>query len=140
MEIPQVAPYSSYGESRTYLTATKSQYQTSKKAAISAPKAYTVELSHAAQALSMKLQGFSAFLIAIKLGLDMGTVNQYLGITETAAAGTFKSTYVQPKTAYIEPAAITRARSQIATELSQFPFTRFTWSKTLTNLLPDTST
>lgn len=140
MEIPQIAPYSSYGGNRNYPASVKRLYQATKKKEIPAPKAYTVELSHAAQARSLKAQGFSAYLIALKLGLDVGTVNQYLGITETAETGIFKSTYVQPRAAYRESAVVTRARSQIATDLSQLPFARFTWSKTLSNLLPESGT
>lgn len=63
----------------------------------SIPESYQVTLSTEAKAKSMKIQGYSVSLIAVRLGLDAKTVNQYLGITATTD-NIFKSTYTPHKT------------------------------------------
>lgn len=110
MSISQITSYSASGVSATHVTPVKSIYQTKKTTARSTPTAYSVELSHLAQAKSLKLSGYPVFLISLKLGLDVNTVNEYLGITDTA-----KSMYVSPKPAY-------RNQDQLTQDLYQLTF------------------
>lgn len=83
---------------------------------IPAQKAYHVVLSEAAKAQSLKLDGYSASVISLKLGLDIKTVSHYLNITASTANSPYKSTYALPKT--------TSARN------------RFAPPKTLTSTVP----
>jgi len=83
-------------------------------------------------ARSLKLQGYTVRMISIKMGLDLTTVNQYLGIVETTDKTTTKSKYVQPEAAYTEPKVITQGRNQLAQDLNQLATTQFRWS-TLSN-------
>ena len=128
MSISQISSLSSYGAGATYQFPRVALYQSAKTSLPSAPKAYTVELSHAAQVRSLKLQGFSATLIAMKTGLDLKTVNTYLGIIESAANVTTTPTYVPPKAAYSEPETITERRKQLRQDLDQLTMAKSTWS------------
>lgn len=87
----------------------------------------------------MKLEGFSVQMISIKLGLDIKTVDQYLGISAATTGAAIKSTYVEPKTTYSEPkptysepASLTQARKQLAQDLSQLSFEQFRWASRAT--------
>jgi hypothetical protein len=131
--VSQVAPYSSFVVSAPILTPAKAAVQTAKTTALSAPKAYSVELSDSAQVRSLKLQGFSVSMIAIKLGLDKTTINQYLGITESAV--TTKSTYVPPKQTYTEPKALSEGRTLLFQDVNQLTMAQFTWSSMQSKLL-----
>jgi hypothetical protein len=128
VSISQITPLSTYGIGTTYPPTASKLYQSTKTSAISAPKAYDVELSDSAQVRSLKLQGFSALLIATKMGLDINTVNLYLGSTESAANVTTTPTYIPPKEVYSEPKTIAESRYQLAQDLSQLTIARFTWS------------
>lgn len=128
MSISQISSLCSYGAGATYQFPRVALYQSAKTSLPSAPKAYTVELSHAAQVRSLKLQGFSATLIAMKTGLDLQTVNTYLGIIESTANVTTPTMYVPPKAAYSEPVTITERRKQLRQDLDQLVMAKSTWS------------
>jgi hypothetical protein len=139
--VSQILPVSTNAISPTYLTTpAKKSYQAVKTTQVPVPKAYSVELSHSAQARSLRLQGFSVLMISIKLGLDVGTVNQYLGISGAAIATTTPPTYVQPKAAYSEPKAVSEGRSQLAQDINQLTVAGFTWSNTMDKLLATVNT
>lgn len=82
-----------------------------------------IELSHSAQAKSLKLSGYSIYLISLKLGLDVNTVKEYLGITDPV-----KPKYVTPKPEYTEPAKLTQTRRQLTQDLYQLNFAPSEWS------------
>ncbi|MDO9309484.1 MAG: hypothetical protein Q7V04_10505 [Deltaproteobacteria bacterium] len=132
MLISQVTPYNSYAVGESSPNRVAKSKQSSKTDELSAKKSYSVELSGAALARSLKLQGYTVRMISIKMGLDLTTVNQYLGIVETADKTAAKSKYVQPEAAYTEPKVITQGRNQLAQDLSQLATTQFRWS-TLSN-------
>ena len=96
------------GINATSLTPVIKSAQTIKMPLISAPKVFQIILSSEAKVKSMKLQGYTASVIAMKLGLDMKTVNQYLGIAIAATPTTYKSTYVPSKlkSTYVPPKLI----------------------------------
>jgi predicted transcriptional regulator len=82
VSIPQISPYGTNGVSATtYVTPAKKTYQAAKATQIPAQKAYTVHLSGEALARSLQLQGYSITMIAFKMGVDIKTVDLYLGIT-----------------------------------------------------------
>ena len=135
MPVSQVTPYNSYVVSTPVLTPAKTAVQAAKATTLSAPKAYSVELSDSAQVRSLKLQGLSLAMISIKMGLDIATINQYLGITESAA-NTSISTYVEPKRAYTEPKALSEGRTLLFQDVNQLTMAQFTWSNTMNRLLP----
>jgi len=112
------------GVTAPYPTPAPRPYQAAKAAEIATPKAYTVELSGAALAKSLKLEGYTPLMISIKMGLDMKTVDQYLGIT----ASTVHATYVQPKATYTEPKALSQARDQLVQDLNQLPLAQSRWA------------
>lgn len=95
----------------------------------------SVELSSSARARSLRLQGYSVQMISVKLGLDITTVNLYLGSSSTEATrSTYaepKTTYTQPKAAYSEPSSQTQAREQLNSDLSQLSFDRYRWTTML---------
>lgn len=129
MLVSQIAPYGTGSVGVTYLTPVKRTSQTVTTTVLAAPrpvetKPYKVELSGSAEARSLKLLGYTPQMISIKMGLDINTVNQYLGVVET----TVKSTYVAPKAAYQEPKAITQGREQLAIDLNQLTLAQYTWS------------
>jgi len=130
--ISQVTPYNSYAVGESSPNRVAKSKQSSKTDELSAKKSYSVELSGAAMARSLKLQGYTVRMISIKMGLDLTTVNQYLGIVETTDKTTTKSKYVQPEAAYTEPKVITQGRNQLAQDLNQLATTQFRWS-TLSN-------
>ncbi|HBA73571.1 MAG: hypothetical protein A2X82_15630 [Geobacteraceae bacterium GWC2_55_20] len=132
MLISQVTPYNSYAVGESSPNRVAKSKQSSKTDELSAKKSYSVELSGAAMARSLKLQGYTVRMISIKMGLDLTTVNQYLGIVETTDKTTTKSKYVQPEAAYTEPKVITQGRNQLAQDLNQLATTQFRWS-TLSN-------
>ena len=136
MAVSQVAPVSMAGVAALNLTPAIRINPTVKTAVISAPKPISVELSHAAQARSLKMEGFSVFMIALKLGVGVSDVNQYLGVTEPTSATFPTPTYVQPKPAYTEPKAVTQGREFLVQDLNQLIFAQYTWSNMLKNLLP----
>ena len=138
MAISPVAPDNTYGVSATELTPVKKSEQVSKTKDISVPKTDSVELSHSAQARSLRQQGLSTEMIAIKLGLDLSTVKQYLGIVEpeenTATKSTYdkpKTTYVEPKATYTESKATTQSRDQFIQDINQLNRATFAWPKIL---------
>jgi hypothetical protein len=141
VEVSQVAPYSSFVVSAPILAPAEKSAQPaitaklSAPSAPSAPKAYTVELSDSAQAHSLKLQGLSLTMISIKLGLDVATIKEYLGITDPTT-----STYVEPKQAYTEPKALSQGRTFLFQDANQLTMAEFTWSSIMKNLLPAANT
>lgn len=157
MAISQVTPLTFQGVSAAYLTPTVKSAQTAKTAALATPKAYSVELSGTALAKSLKLEGYSPQMIALKMGLDIKTIYQYLGITAattTTAATTVKSTYVapkvststepkstyvEPKATYAEPKALTQARDNLTQDLNQLNMAQSTWSDLMKSLTKKTA-
>jgi hypothetical protein len=141
VEVSQVAPFSSFVVSAPILAPAEKPAQPAITAKLSAPsapaapKAYTVELSDSAQARSLKLLGLSVSMISIKLGLDVATIKEYLGITDTTT-----STYVAPKRAYTEPKALSQGRTFLFQDANQLTLAEFTWSSTLKKLLPAVKT
>ncbi len=123
MIVSQVTPYGSSGVTTTYQASATKVYQPAKTTALTAPKSDTVELSDSAQARLLKTQGYSVSMIALKLGVDVSTINQYLGIIAA------KSTYVAPKATYTEPEALTQAREQLTQDLNQFTLAQYSWLK-----------
>ena|ERR1035437_3545919 len=97
MLISEVTSYSTNGVTAANLTPVNRTYQAPQTSKLSAPKLYSVKLSGEALAKSMMLQGYSAVMISIKMGLDIKTVDQYLGIAVPTTNTTTKSTYTQPK-------------------------------------------
>jgi hypothetical protein len=95
--ISEVSPYNVYGVSATYLTPARSSYQAVNTKESLSPKPYEIELSHAAQARSLKSQGFSVLSISSKIGMSVSTIHQYLGITGASAQTATRTTYVEPK-------------------------------------------
>jgi hypothetical protein len=136
VSVSNITPVSSYGSGTTYLTPLSTSYQSTKISQNSTPKAYTVELSHATQVRSLRLQGFSSSMIALKTGLDINTVNTYLDITGSAANVTPPPTYVPPKAAYSEPQTISESRTQLRQDLDKLTMVTSTWS----SLMPKQST
>lgn len=128
MLVSQVTPYGTAGVGVTLLTAVKSTTQTARTSVPAAPnpvasKPYEVELSGMARAQSLHLQGFSAQMISVKLGLDMNMVNQFLGNIEPSVT----TTYVEPKKMYQEPKALAQGREQLGTDLTQLNLIRYAW-------------
>lgn len=128
--VSQVTPYGTAGVgATTLLTSVKSSNQAA-RTTLAAPKtaaaskAFDVELSGTAQARSLRLQGYSARMISVKLGLDMTTVNQYLGVTEPS----IQSTYVEPKATYQEPRALTQGREELGADVTRLNLIRYTWA------------
>ena len=118
--------------------------QFTKSAELPTTPSFTVELSGAALARSLQLQGYTVSLIALKMGLPAATVNQYLGITTSPQPATVKSTYVAPKSTYVAPKApyaesttISRDRSQLTQQLNQLPAAQFDWSNLMNGLLTE---
>ena len=68
-----------------------------KTAAVPDKAPYHVILSAAARAKSMKLEGYSLSTISLKLGLDIKTVSQFLGIATSTTTTAYKTTYTAPK-------------------------------------------
>lgn len=132
MLVSQVTPYGTAGVGTTVsLTPVRSSNQTARTTTLAAPKAaaaasraFDVELSGTAQARSLRLQGYSARMISIKLGLDINTVNQYLGVSEPSK----KFTYVEPKATYQEPKALTQGREELGADVSRLNLIRSTWA------------
>lgn len=82
MSVPQITPYGTNGVSAaTYVSTAGKTYQAAKTTQPSTPKAYSVQLSGEALARSLQLQGYSVTMIAFKMGVDVKTVDLYLGIT-----------------------------------------------------------
>lgn len=134
MEVSQVAPYSPFVVSAPILPPVKAAVRSAGTTELSATKAYNVELSDSAQVRSLKLRGFSVSMISIKMGIDVATINQYLGITEPAA-DTTALTYVQPKQGYTEPKAVAEGRTLLFQDVNQLTMAQFTWSNTMNSLL-----
>jgi len=116
---------------------TEKSTQSRKAGSLSASKPYSIELSGAALARSLKLQGYTVRMILIKMGLDLTTVNQYLGIVETTDKTTTKSKYIQPDATYTEPKVITQGRNQLAQDLNQLSLTQFKWTNLANKLSTD---
>lgn len=135
--ISQVTPYNSYGVGESSPNRIAKSNQSSKTAELSAKKSYSIELSGAALARSLKLQGYTVRMISIKMGLDLTTVNQYLGIVETTDNTTTKSKYVQPDATYTEPKVITQGRNQLAQDLNQLSLVQFKWTNLSNRLTTD---
>jgi len=136
--ISPVNPDNTYGVRAAELTPAKKSDQAAQTKDISVPKTDSVELSHSAQIRSLRLQGLSTEMIAIKLGLDLRTVRQYLGIVEadenTATKSTYvkpKTTYVEPKATYTEPKATTQSREQLTQDIIQLNKAAFAWPRIL---------
>lgn len=108
MSIPQITFGRTSRSSAAYVTPVADTYQTRRREAHTASPAYSIELSHPAQAKSLKLSGYPDYLISIKLGLDVQTVREYLDITARE-----KSTYLVPKQAGSSPGGFAEARSQL---------------------------
>lgn len=100
-------------------------------AAVQLPKYDTVKLSGAALAKSLKLAGLTPEQIALKMGVSVQTVDDYLGIsTNTASAAPLPTpaapaakqattnTVVTPQ-AYSPPEEATESGAQKATETAQ---------------------
>lgn len=142
--ISAVLPYSGTGAVQT---ASLQRSPTARRTADVTPqkKEDSVELSGAALAKSLRLQGYSVSMICQKMGLDTKTVEGYLGTTASATTPATYSvpaksrpqaesttparTYVEPKPAYTEPAAIDRARTNLVQGLSQLPLTSYAWNQ-----------
>jgi hypothetical protein len=77
-------------------------------------------------------------MISIKLGVDVNTVNRYLGVNGSTAIT--KTTYVQPKATYSEPKAITEGRSYFTQDINQLGVAEFTWSGIKNKLLATDNT
>lgn len=149
-----VSPISSYGASAVsaiYSTPTKRLYQPAKPTQVAALRPYDVILTSEAKAKSMEMQGYSVSYIAMKLGLDTKTINQFLGII--TQANTFKTTYTPPKptysapksmyeapkAAYTEPQAITQGREQLTDELVKLPTVQFMASQLISAATKNTT-
>jgi hypothetical protein len=143
MAASAISPLSSSGGNATYLSPAKSLYQPDKSTQVIAPKPYKVTLTSAALAKSLESQGFPVSLISAKLGLDINTINQYLGITSTASTALFKTTYTPPKptyspppavytapkASYSEPQVLSQVRASLASDLTQLPSVPFAASQ-----------
>ena len=159
MSVGTLASYGISGVNATYLTPTMKLYRPPKATRIDAPKAYEVTLTAEAKAKALGVQGYPVSMISLKLGLDIKIIEQYLGISVTASDTTVKmtytppestyrppeltesaaqplptytspkSTYVAPKPSYTEPQAMTQARAQLATELTQLPTVQYRASR-----------
>jgi hypothetical protein len=82
-------------------------------------------------------------MIAIKLGLGISTVKQYLGIVEPDENAVTKLTYVKPKKTYVEPKATftepkatTQSKDQLSQDINQLNKATFAWPKLLDKPLP----
>lgn len=138
MAISPVTSDNTYRARSTELTPAKKSDQGAKTQDVSVLKTDSVELSHSAQIRSLRLQGLSTEMIAIKLGLDLSTVKRYLGIVEpdntTATKSTYvenKSTYAAPKAIYTEPKATTQSRDQLAQDINQVNKATIAWPRIL---------
>jgi hypothetical protein len=136
--ISPVTSDNTYRVSATELTPAKKSDQAAKTKDVSVPNTDSVELSHSAQIRSLRLQGLSTEMIAIKLGLDLSAVKQYLGIVEpdknTATRSTYvkpRSTYVEPKATYSESNATTQIRDQLTQDINQLNKATFAWPRIL---------
>ena len=106
MPVGAITPYGTSGVGATYFTPIKKLYQPPKVLQSSETKAYEVTLTTAAKVKAMELQGYPVSMISARLGLDLKTVYQYLGITEATKDTTFKTTYTPPKATYTAPEPI----------------------------------
>ena len=99
MAVAGISPYGTSGVNATYFDPPKRLYQPPKASQPSTSKPYQVTLSSEARAKAMQLQGLPVSLIVLKLGLDVKTVDQYLGITVTSTSTSTisRSTYTPPK-------------------------------------------
>ena len=88
------------------------------------------------------------------MGLDLKTINQYLGVTTTSTnifpltyanpktttaevKSTYvepKSTYVEPKASYSEPAALAESRANLTKDLSGIQTAQYSWSNLLNSI------
>lgn len=127
MPITHVTRYSPMEiKAAAVIPATK-QYPGDKRTKHSFSRPYTVELSGAALARSLKLEGYSVTTICIKMGVDVRTVKQYLGIIESDAT----PTHVQTAATYTAPRSITQARDQLHQDLNQLNITWTAWPKVM---------
>ena len=103
MTVGAITPYGTSGVNTTNYTPIKKLYQPPKTVQNTAPKAYEVTLTTEAKVKALELQGYSPFMISAKLGLDMKTIDQYLGLAVTANNSTVKTMYTPPKSTYTAP-------------------------------------
>jgi len=146
MPVGAITPYATSGVNATYFTPVKRLYQPPKMRQVSAPKAYEVVLTTGAKVKALELQGYSVFMISLKLGLDTKTINQYLGIAAAANTATFKttysppkSTYVEPKPSYTEPEALAAAREQLGAGLTQLTTVPYSAAQLISTAQKETS-
>jgi hypothetical protein len=148
--VSAITPFSTSGISAANVSSAKSLYQPATTTQISTSKPYQVTLTGEALAKSLESQGFPVSFISAKLGLDLKTVDQYLGITFIANDALFKttysppkpaytppkptytppqSTYVAPKASYTEPQALTQNRASLASDLNQLSYVQYSASQ-----------
>ena len=143
MAVSAITPFSTSGIGAAYLSPAKSLYQPATTTRISTSKPYQVTLTGEALAKSLESQGFPVSFISAKLGLDVKTVDQYLGITFIANDALFKttysppkptytppqSTYVAPKASYSEPQTLTQNRASLSSDLNQLSYVQYSASQ-----------